>query len=126
MFDQFHRSRNKTGGVSIVVLKEHAVKLSSAIFVSSDSSGQNTILNTCIVQVYSLKQADLHPCREASASHTLLKDKPHKWDKAIEQNQLDGIYITGSHCQALCLMGSVQELPLLFCSANLASEATLK
>jgi len=114
VFDQFHRSRHPTGQVSIVVLEEYAVKLSSAVLLPSNSiSGQNTVLNTCIMTVPPLKVCNLCACCKAFPSSTLLKDKPNKWDKAVEQNQLNIIYITCSHSNALCLMGSVQELPLM-------------
>jgi len=70
----------------------------------------------------------LHTCCKAGAGDTLPKYEPHKWNEAIEQDKLDGIYITSSHCHALGLVSSVQELPLvrlalLLCQLGIGSRA---
>jgi len=79
MLNEFHWSRHPTGQVSIVVLEKHTVELPGAILkVGNSISGQDSILETCIVTIAPLKICDLCPCCEAGAGHTLLKDKPAK------------------------------------------------
>jgi len=60
-----------------------------------------------------LKVGYLHACCQTSAGNALMHDEPNKRDKAIEQDQLDWVYVTSGHSNALGLMGSVQELPLV-------------
>jgi len=63
MLNEFHWSRHKAGQVSIVVLEKDAVKLPGPVLISSYSiSGQDSVLETCIMQVAPLIQADLCPC----------------------------------------------------------------